>query len=125
MGAPRPVVLDAGALIAFERGDRRVRALLAEAKRVVVPAGALGQAWCDGRRQVPLRALCNSPRTEVVPLDRPRAEAAGILCARSATSDLIDASVAIAARQEPGAVVVTSDPDDLRRLDPSMRIEAI
>lgn len=125
MGTPRPLVLDSGAPIALERGDLCVRALLAEAKRIVVPAGALGQAWRDGRRQVTLRALCNSPRTEVVPLNRPRAEAAGILCARSRTSDVIDASVALAARQESGAVVVTSDPDALHRLDPAMRIESI
>jgi len=125
MGAPRSLVLDAGALIAFERGDPRMRALLAEAKRVVVPAGALGQAWRDGRRQVPLRALCNSARTHVVPLDRPRAEAAGTLCARARTSDVIDASVVLAARQEQSSVVITSDPDDMRRLDPALRIEVV
>jgi hypothetical protein len=96
-----------------------------EAKRVVVPAGALGQVWRDGARQVPLRALCNSTKTEVVPLDRPRAEAAGILCARARTSDVIDASVVLAARQEHGAVVVTGDPSDLRRLDPAIRLETV
>lgn len=125
MGAPRPLVLDAGALIAFERGDRRVRALLAEARRIVIPAGALGQAWRDGRRQVPLRALCDSSKAEVVPLDRLRAEAAGVLCARAGTSDVIDASVVLTARQQKDAVVVTSDPDDLRRLDPSLRLESV
>ncbi len=124
MGASRPLVLDAGALIAFERGDRRVRALLVEAKRLIVPAGALGQVWRDDARQVPLRALCNSRKTEIVPLDRARAEAAGVLCGRARTSDVVDASVVLAAREE-GALVVTSDPDDLHRIDPSLPIEAV
>ncbi len=124
MGAPRPLVLDAGALIAFERGDRRVRALLMEAKRIVVPAGALAQVWRDGQRQVPLRALCNSRKTEVAPLDRPHAEAAGLLCGRTRTSDAVDASVVLVARQEH-AVVITSDPEDIRKLDPQLSIEAV
>ena len=119
MGAQRPLILDAGALIAFERGDPRMRALLLEAKRVVVPAGALAQVWRDGKRQVPLRALCNSAKTEVVSFDRVCAEAAGVLCGRARTKDVVDASVVLAGRQERG-VVVTSDPVDLRRLDPSL-----
>jgi hypothetical protein len=74
MGAKDPgaVVLDAGALIAFERADPRVRALLREAlrrgTRLIVPAGVLGQVWRDGARQVVLRALIDGPTTEVAPL---------------------------------------------------------
>jgi hypothetical protein len=44
---PRAVVLDAGAVIAFERGDARMRALVREAlknrARILIPAGVLGQ----------------------------------------------------------------------------------
>lgn len=124
MGTPRPLVLDAGALIAFERGDRRVRALLMEAKRLVVPAGALAQVWRDGKRQVVLRALCGSKKTEVVPMDRARAEAAGVLCGRARTSDVVDAFVVLVARRER-AVVVTSDSEDLLKLDPALTIIAV
>jgi hypothetical protein len=124
VGTPRPLVLDAGALIAFERGDPRMRALLLAARRIVVPAGALAQVWRDGKRQVLLRALCNSARTEVPALDRATAEAAGILCSRARTRDVIDASVVLAGRQEH-ALVVTSDPDDIRRIDPTLCIAAI
>jgi hypothetical protein len=124
MGSQRPLVLDAGALIAFERGNARVRALLAEAKRLLVPAGALAQVWRDGRRQVPLRALCNSRRTAVITLDRAYAEAAGVLCGRASTRDVIDASVVLAARRE-GGVVVTSDPGDLQRLDPQIPVAVL
>jgi len=87
----RSVVLDAGALIAFERGDERMRALCREAlrtgTRLVIPAGVLGQVMRDRGRQVPL----SGATTEVPPLDRILAAAAGVLCGRSGTADVIDA----------------------------------
>jgi len=122
------VVLDAGALIAFERGDARMRALVRDALRqrvrLVVPAGVLGQAWRGSARQAPLRALLKGPTTVVPPLDQVLAEAAGVLCGRSGTSDVVDASVVLVARRER-AVVVTSDVEDLRRLDPGLALERI
>ena len=126
--SPQTVVLDTGALIAFERGDAKMRALVREAlkarARLVIPAGVLGQAWRAPARQVPLRALVKMPTTVVPSLDQILAEAAGILCGRAGSSDVIDASVVLVARQER-AVVVTSDAGDLRRLDPSLAIEPI
>jgi predicted nucleic acid-binding protein len=130
MGKARPqtVVLDAGALIAFERGDGRIRALFREAlkagTRLVVPAGVLGQVWRDGSRQVPLRALLSGPTTVVPALDQTLAEASGALCGRAGTSDVIDASVVLTARREH-AVVVTSDVNDMRRLDPTLLLHPI
>jgi hypothetical protein len=122
------VVLDAGALIAFERADARLRALCREAlrtgARLVVPAGVVGQVVRDPSRQVALRALLHGRTTEVPPLDRILAEASGALCGQAGTSDVIDASVAIIAKRERAAVV-TSDPEDLRRLDPGLRIERV
>jgi len=73
---------------------------------------------------VPLRALVKMPTTVVPSLDQILAEAAGILCGRAGSSDVIDASVVLVAKQER-AVVVTSDAGDLRRLDPSLAIEPI
>ena len=126
--SPTTVVLDAGALIAFERADERMRALCREALRkgskLVIPAGVLGQVWRDASRQVPLRALVNGPTSVVLPLDRPLAEAAGVLCARARTSDVVHASVVLVTRRER-AIVVTSDPDDLKRLDPNLRVQPI
>jgi hypothetical protein len=132
MGKTRPqtttVVLDAGALIAFERGDARMRALvrevLAQGARLVIPAGVLGQVWRGSSRQAPLRALVKGPTTSVPFLDQVLAEAAGVLCGRAGTSDVIDASVVLVARREKG-IVVTSDVDDLRRLDPALPLERI
>jgi len=113
-------VLDAGALIAFERNDRRVRRLVELAaehgRPLYVPAGVVGQAWRDGSRQVRLARLLKSGVLDVRDLDLDEACAAGSLCGMTATADVIDASVALLARRH-GAAVVTSDPDDLRRLD--------
>ena len=126
--SPQAVVLDSGALIAFERGDARMRALVEESvrtgARLVVPVGVVGQVWRDRRRQVALRALLRGPTTTVLILDQVLAEAAGILCGRVGTSDVIDATVVLAARQQR-ARVITSDPDDLRRLDSQLTIERI
>ena len=122
------VVLDAGALIAFERRDARMRALVREAldtgARLVIPAGVLAQVFRNAAEQGPLRALTNGPTTAVPPLDRPLAEAAGSLCGRAGTSDVVDASVVLVARRER-AVVVTSDAEDLRRLDPKLLLTRI
>ena len=124
----RAVVLDTGAVIAFDRGDARMRALVREALkakvRLVIPAGALAQVWRGSARQAPSRALVKGATTVVPPLDQVLAEAAGVLCGRAGTSDVVDASVVLVARRER-AVVVTSDIDDLRRLDPALDLERI
>jgi predicted nucleic acid-binding protein len=121
-------VLDAGALIAFERENPRIRALLRLALgagvRLVAPAPVVAQVVRDRARQVPLRALLDGPTTTVPVLDRPLAEAAAMLCGRTGTSDVVDASLVLIARQER-APVITSDPDDLARLDPTLVLERI
>ena len=127
MGArrPRPVVLDTGALIAFERNDERVLRLielaLERAVPVHVPACVIAQAWRDGRRQVRLGRFIESGWLAVTALDLHEAKGAGVLCARSRTADVVDASVVLLARRH-GAVVVTSDPDDIRRLDDRLEV---
>lgn len=122
------LVLDAGALIAFERADPRMRALVREAirarARLVVPAGVVGQVVRDRARQVPLCSLLNAAITVVPPLDRTLAEASGVLCGRVGTTDVVDASVVLVARREQ-APVLTSDVDDLRALDPNLKLERI
>lgn len=125
---PRGLTLDAGALIALERGSRTVRALIDAAHSaglgVAVPAGALAQAWRDGARQAALARLVNNRQVTVVGLDEQVAKAAGILCGRSETSDVVDASVVICARLN-GHLVATTDPDDIRALDLTLRIAAV
>lgn len=113
---PRPVVLDAGTLIAVDRADRRVIRLLELAQEVHVAAGALAQAWRNPARQVRLVRVMSAPEVVLHPLDAATARAAGQLCAATATFDVIDASVVLVARGVAG-VTLTSDSEDLRRLD--------
>ena len=122
------VTLDAGALIALERSDRRVLALVARAREqaaeLVVPATVLAQVLRVPARQVALMRLVRQPRTTVVPLDRVDASFVGQLLGTSSTVDLADAHVVVCARRA-GHPVVTSDPDDIRRLDASLALMAI
>lgn len=122
------LVLDTGALIAFERRAREVMVLVSHAlvddEPLVIPAGVLAQAWRDGRRQARLARLLHAPQIEVVPLDDRAARAAGQLCGVAGTRDVVDASVVLCARQR-GYAVLTSDPGDLRRLDPALTLVEI
>jgi hypothetical protein len=124
----RGVTLDAGALVAFERNDRRAVGLIARAVErrlsIAVPAGVVGQVWRDGRRQVRLVRLLSSRAVVVEPLDDARARAAGQLCGVTGTADVIDASVVLCARRRSD-VVLTSDVTDLLRLDSSLRLVAV
>jgi hypothetical protein len=117
------VTLDAGALIALDRNDRRVIALLARAAetraRVTVPSTALAQAIRRPERQVRLARLVRQPTTDLVVLDRLEATHVGRLLMASGTSDVVDAHVVICARRAD-QLVVTSDPEDLRALDPTL-----
>ena len=117
------ITLDSGGLIALDRDDRCVLVLLARAKetgaRVTVPATALAQAIRQPQRQARLARLVRQPTTDVVALDRVDGTNVGRLLSASATADIVDAHVVISARRA-GQQVVTSDPDDLRRLDPGV-----
>lgn len=119
------ITLDAGGLIAVDRNHRRVIVLLARAAetraRVTVPASALAQAVRRPERQVRLARLVRQPTTDVVPLDRVDATNVGRLLAASGTADVVDAHVIVCARRAHQRVV-TSDPDDLRLLDPTIEV---
>ena len=122
------VTFDAGGLIALDRNDRRVVVLLARARetgaRITVPATALAQAVRRPERQVGLARLVRQPTTDVRDLDRVDATNVGRLLAASKTSDMVDAHVVICARRT-GQNVVTSDPGDLRLLDPAIPLITI
>jgi hypothetical protein len=111
------LILDAGALVAIERGDRNVVALLKrehQAGRVPKSHGAIvGQVWRGGSgRQARLaRAL---PGLEIVALDDALGRRAGVLLGRARTSDVVDASLLVLAAD--GDVVLTSDAEDIEHL---------
>lgn len=122
------ITLDAGGLIALDRNDRRVVVLLARASetsaRVTVPATALAQAIRWPERQARLARLIRQPTTDVINLDRIDATKVGRLLATSGTADVVDAHVVICARRSQQRVV-TTDPEDLRRLDPTLQLVTV
>ena len=115
--------LDAGALIALDRSDRRMLVLLARVVEaggiITVPATALAQVMRNPARQARLSRLVRQPTTPVPALDAVAAVQVGRLLGASRTSDIADAHVVLCARLAGGSVV-TSDPQDLRRLDPTL-----
>jgi hypothetical protein len=112
-----PVVYDAGALLAAERGDDRMRALhrrfLQHGISPDVPSPVLAQAWRGGPRQVGLARVLKG--CAVLPTDEETAKRAGVLLGLSRTADAVDAIV-VATAMKFAATVVTSDPKDLRAL---------
>ena len=113
---------DAGGLIALDKNERKIVALVARVAesgaKITVPATALAQAIRQPAKQARLARLIRQPMTSLVSLDGPDATSVGILLAASRTADIADAHVIICARraQQP---IVTTDPSDLRRLDPT------
>ena len=114
--------------MALERNDRRVIAVVYTAREervpIFVPATALAQVIRNPAKQVVIWRLIQREETEIVPLDGSHAQAVGVLLAKSATRDITDAHVVVCA-QRAGYSVITSDPLDLRRLDPHLRIVAV
>jgi predicted nucleic acid-binding protein len=112
----RRLVYDAGVLVAWDRGDRRQWARLEEAKRrgllPIVPAPVVTQVW-RSPRQANLARLLDQVTVEAV--DDDLARAAGVLCAKTGTRDVVDAIVVATAARRHG-IVVTSDGDDISRL---------
>jgi len=118
----RTLVLDAGALIAVERRSPRiqeiVRAARARTVGLVVPTAALAQVVRSGGRQANLRRFLADSYLRFVALDYQAALQIGALLGDAGASDVVDAAVVVCARELGLAPVVTSDPADLRKLDP-------
>ena len=122
------ITLDAGGLIALDRNDRHVIAMLARVTehgmRITIPATALAQAIRNPAKQARLRRLVRQANTNLIALDGPDATAVGLLLARSHTSDIVDAHVVVCA-ERAGQPVLTSDPRDLKRLSPELRLVVV
>ncbi len=112
----RPVVYDAGALIAAERSERRFwaehRIRLELGLLPCVPAPIVAQV-SRSPQQVQLRRLLRG--CEVVALDEAGAHRAGALLGRSKTTDIADAAVVSLAVTRM-ADIVTSDRTDIQHL---------
>jgi hypothetical protein len=110
------VVLDAGAFVATERGDRRLGAMLRVLQQRKVPlrtsAAVVAQVWRDGRKQARIAQLLGGVSVAALAPDNDRRT--GELLARARTDDVIDAHLALEVEDEDR--VLTSDPDDLEHL---------
>jgi hypothetical protein len=125
-GTVTGLTLDAGALLALDRPGKAIamQARMDETLRrggtVCIPVGAIAQAWRSSR-QVRLARLLKSLGIDVAIMTPNVARTVGLLCARTGHSDVIDVHVALCARERRHAVV-TSDPDDISRVDPALPV---
>jgi hypothetical protein len=112
------LVLDTGAFLAVERGDRDVVALVKRerlAGRVpVTSGGVVAQVWRGGQGGQAAIARLLAGGVDVAAIDDTLGRRAGTLLARAGQSDVVHASVACLAAD--GDDILTSDPDELRAL---------
>ena len=120
------LVLDSGVLVAVDQGDRTMVMDLRNAQRrgldLRTNAMVVAQVWRDGRgRQAVLaRLLTGVDVRTVTPADGKRA---GELLKAAGLADAVDATVALLAG--PGDRILTTDPDDLKRLSDAVGSGAI
>jgi hypothetical protein len=120
------LTLDTGALLALDHPAKaplmltRIDELRYRRGMLCIPAGVIAQAWRSSL-QVHLARLIKSLDTEIAVMDLDVARSVGLLCAASGHHDVIDVHVALCAR-ERGHAVVTSDHEDIARVDPSLVI---
>jgi hypothetical protein len=120
------LVLDAGALVAVDRGDRPMMARLAVAQQHGLElrsnAMVVAQVWRDRQgRQASLARLLRA--VDVRAISHEDGRQAGILLGQADTTDPVDATVVLLAR--PGDRILTSDPGDLTRLASSAGNSAV
>lgn len=117
------LVLDAGAFVAFEKGDARIRARLAAARRLgidlVTTSPVVAQIWRDPRQALIARLIS---ATSVDAPTELSARRAGELLARTRTRDVVDAL--LVGRARDGDTVLTSDPDDIETLVAAAGVDA-
>ena len=118
------LTLDTGALLALDQPAKAVamQARLEEAWRrggtICVPAEVVAQAW-RSPRQVRLARLLKSPDIAVAVMTLSVARSVGLMCATAGHNDVVDVHVVLCARKRQHAIV-TSDPRDIARIDPTI-----
>lgn len=111
------VVLDAGAFVAVERGDRDLIAIVKRERLAnrapLTSGGVVGQMWRGGSvRQASLSRLLAG--VDGHPIDEDVGRTVGLLLAAASRDDVIDAAVVLLAHD--GDEIFTGDPADLRPL---------
>lgn len=116
------VVYDAGVLVAADRNDRDVWAdhrVRLEVGVVPLTTAPVVAQVSRAPRQAQLRRFLSG--CSVVPFLADDAHAVGALLGGSGTSDVVDAHVVLTAASA-SASVLTSDPEDLRRLSDQLPV---
>jgi hypothetical protein len=110
------LVLDAGAVIAYERLHQGVRAFLERAERtetaVLTTTAVVAQVWRDPARQVRLSRLLQG--VDEAEITRKRSRSIGFLLRESGQVDIVDGSIVDLA--EDGDEILTGEPDDIAAL---------
>lgn len=119
------LVLDAGALIAVDRGDPVVYKKIRDALRVGTPVrtnpNVVAQVWRNGAKQSRLAGLLRDIKVE--PITREDGYRAGELLGATRTKDVVDATVALLAKAKD--LLYTSDPGDLQKLCTATGFKAV
>ena len=110
------LVLDAGGLIAVDRFDRKVGAILRVAQQekmsVRTSAAVVAQVWRSGSLQANLaRVLAGM---DAASLDSATGRSVGEVLALSSTADVVDGHLGTIVRS--GDTVLTSDPKDIKKI---------
>ena len=110
------LVLDAGGLIAVDRLDRKVGAILRVAQQRNMPvrtsATAVAQVWRSGSRQANLARVLTG--IDVAALDMQTDGSVGEVLALSRTADVVDGHLGFIVRS--GDTVLTSDTNDIKKI---------
>lgn len=116
---PQRLILDSGAVIALARADQRVRAFVARACElgapIEIPVVVVAETVRGNARDAPVNRVLNAVGETPAATEAMGRTAGGLLGA-SASAATVDALVVAQAIHAKGAVVLTSDPDDLGRL---------
>jgi predicted nucleic acid-binding protein len=119
------LILDSGALIAFERGDQQIAAYLLQAslrtRPPLLPTAVIAETWRGGSRSALIARAMQSCRP--IELTEELARRAGELLGRHASllrqrqkSLVVDAIVVMTAASLGGGRILTSDPGDIGAL---------
>ena len=118
------LVLDAGGLIAIDRLDRAVGAMLRVAQQEKLPvrtsAAVVAQVWRNGSLQVNLARVLAG--VDAATLDGVRGRSVGEILALSKTADVVDGHLGLIVQS--GDTVLTSDAEDTKKILAARKVGA-
>ncbi len=118
------LVLDAGGLIAIDRLDRAVGAMLRVAQQGKIPvrtsAAVIAQVWRNGALQVNLARVLAG--VDAATLDGVRGRSVGEILALSKTADVVDGHLGLIVQS--GDTVLTSDAEDTKKILAARKVGA-